>query len=98
LLKAIGPASSFLTAEAHDSYLQKLLHKTLLADEQNSAKLHGAMPTQQGVQVELRYLLQLTLDLKPRIQSLSEMVKRFLAQSQCLGILAHNCVLNFLWT
>jgi len=64
-------------AGAHDEYLQKLLHKTLLADEQTAASMSGGMPGQQGVQHELRYLLQLTLDLKPQIQALSEMVRPF---------------------
>ena len=64
----------FHLAEAHEEYLQKLLHKTLLADEHTAAKLSGELPTEQGMQHELRYLLQLTLDLKPWIQSISNMV------------------------
>ena len=73
-------------AEAHEEYLQKLLHKTLLADEHTAARLSEELPSGQGMQHELRYLLQLTLDLKPWIQSISKMVWSYFLSIHFLGL------------
>lgn len=61
-------------AEAHDEYLHSLLRKTLLEDTDKGASGKSRAVPQPNVQLELRSLVQRTLELRPRIKSLADMV------------------------
>ena len=63
-----------LPAEAHEEYLHSLLRKTLLEDPEKVSPSHSKTAPLPSVQLELRSLVQQTLELRPRIRSLSDTV------------------------
>lgn len=76
----------YFPAEAHEEYLHSLLRKTLLEDPEKVTPADKASSLAQPslkqkfpphVQLELRSLVQSTLELRPRIRSLTDVVSCF---------------------
>lgn len=61
-------------AEAHEEYLHSLLRKTLLEDPEKISPGNSKSTPLPSVQLELRSLVQQTLELRPRIRSLADTV------------------------